>query len=263
MSKRQRIGVLLGSLILAVIAVLFVPPVPQDLGYHRFADGHALLGVPNFWNVLSNLPFAVVGLIGLWFTERAQRRGAFAGVGGAWPYRVFFIGVALVSLGSAWYHFAPGNGTLVWDRLPMTLAFMALVAALVADRIDAAWGVRILLPVLLLAGIASVWYWAVTEAAGHGDLRFYALVQFFPMLAVPLICWLFPAARVLTWRDIAWLFGFYILAKLLEEFDTQVFEMLGGVISGHSLKHVAAAGAPAVVVYRIMRLQGHRQGSTR
>lgn len=231
-----------------------MPAIPQALDYHHFADVRGILDLPNFWNVVSNLPFAVVGLAGLWATEAARRRGAFAGPLEAWPYRVFFLGVTAVSLGSGWYHLAPGNGTLVWDRLPMTVAFMALLAALVADRIDLGWGVRILLPLLLLAGVASVAWWHATEAAGHGDLRFYGLVQFYPMLAIPLICWLFPKAGILTWRDIAWLFGFYVLAKLLEEFDAQVFDALGGLVSGHSLKHVAAAGAPAVVACRIMRL---------
>lgn len=231
-----------------------MPAIPQSLSYHHFADVRAMLDLPNFWNVMSNLPFVVVGLAGLWATEAARRRGALAGGLEAWPYRVFFLGVAAVSLGSGWYHLAPGNGTLVWDRLPMTIAFMALLAALVADRIDLARGVWIVLPGLLFAGVASVAWWAATEAAGHGDLRFYGLVQFYPMLAIPLICWFFPGHRILTFRDVAAIFAFYILAKLLEHFDAQVFAALDGWISGHSLKHVAAAGAPAVVVRRLRKV---------
>jgi hypothetical protein len=126
---------------------LFVPPIAQDQAYHLFADSRTLWDVPNFWNVASNLPFAVVGILGLW-----KLRGVFD--------RVLFTGVLLTFFGSAYYHLAPSDARLVWDRLPMTLVFMALLACVVKAN---DW----LLAMFLACGVASVLWWSMT-----GDLRF-------------------------------------------------------------------------------------------
>ncbi|PYU18912.1 MAG: hypothetical protein DMG30_26090 [Acidobacteria bacterium] len=107
-------------------------------------------------------------------------------------YAVFFLGVALTSIGSAYYHWAPDNGRLVWDRLPMSIAFMSLLAAIITERITVNAGLRSLLPLMAL-GIASVLYWHLTELKGQGDLRLYGLVQFYPVMAIPLLLTLFPA----------------------------------------------------------------------
>ncbi|NNE23348.1 MAG: alkaline phytoceramidase, partial [Rhizobiales bacterium] len=151
----------------------------------------------------------------------------------------------------AYYHLAPGNERLVWDRLPMTIAFMALFAAFIADRIDRRIGIYWLLPLFVAAGIASVAYWAWTEALGRGDLRWYVIVQFYPIVALPIICWLFPGGRHTTGRHLAWLIAWYAVAKLLEHFDAVVLTLLGGTISGHTLKHLAS-GAAALVVIRML-----------
>jgi len=156
-----------------------------------------------------------------------------------WPFLAVFIGVFSTAYGSAYYHWAPANGTLIWDRLPMTIAFMGLFTMVLADRVDARW-TKALLP-LLLVGVTSVWYWGWTEAQGAGDLRLYALVQFLPMLLIPLILILYRAPR----RDFGCYIGLiccYGLAKLLEYFDVSVFE-LTAMVSGHTLKHLAAAMA--------------------
>lgn len=208
-------------------------PIPQDPGYHAFADTRAFLGVPNFWNVATNLPFLFVGLWGL-------LRSRLVAAQLATHYRVYCGAVALVAFGSAWYHLAPSNASLVWDRLPMTVAFMSLFSALIADRIS--WFVgRALLWPLVVAGIASIAWWIRGEAAGHGDLRAYGLVQFLPMLLTPMI--------LLMWREgsIAerplWLgFGAYALAKLAEHFDAAIHAG-GSLLGGHGLKHLAAAAA--------------------
>jgi hypothetical protein len=97
---------------------LAVPPIAQDETYHLFADGRALCGIPNFWNVVSNLPFAIVGALGLWKLRTALDRALFTGI-------------LLTFFGSAYYHLAPSDGRLIWDRLPMTIVFMSLLACVI------------------------------------------------------------------------------------------------------------------------------------
>lgn len=228
----------------AVAVALLLDPVPQDPAYHRFADARTLFGIPNFWNVATNLPFLVVGAAGF------LQQGRLASPPLATHYRTICGAILLVALGSAWYHLAPDNLRLVWDRLPMTVAFMALLAAVIADRISWLAGRGLLWP-LVVAGIASIAWWIRGEASGHGDLRAYGLVQFLPMLLVPPI--------VLWWRGegIAasrlWMaLGAYAAAKLLEHFDAEVYAA-GGLLSGHSLKHLAAALATWWVVRAFQR----------
>jgi hypothetical protein len=156
-----------------------------------------------------------------------------------WAYLVVFGGAVMVCFGSGFYHWHPDNRTLFWDRLPMTIVFMGLLSASITERIHARSGALLLAPFLAL-GMLSAEVWRRGELTGVGDLRFYALVQFYPMLAIPLMMALFPPRYTRT-RDIGWLVAWYALAKVLEHFDGQVFRVLGGTLSGHSLKHLAAA----------------------
>jgi hypothetical protein len=216
----------------AVGVVCSLAPIPQDPAYHRFADARTLFGVPNFWNVATNLPFLVVGIAGF------LQQGRLATPVLATHYRTLCGAVALVAFGSAWYHLEPDNGRLVFDRLPMTVAFMALFAAVVADRISWVAGRALLWP-LIVAGIGSIALWIRGEAAGHGDLRAYGLVQFLPMLLVPLILLLW-GGEGLAARRIWMAIAAYAAAKLAEHFDAAIYAA-GGPLSGHSLKHLAAA----------------------
>ena len=238
---------LLAALALGLTLALFAqPPIHQSLDYHHFADSRTLLGVPNFWNVVSNLPFLLVGLLGLAWTvkhmEKIERETRAA-------WLVLFGGVALVGVGSSWYHLAPSSATLVWDRLPMTLAFMALFAIVLGEHIALRLARMGLYP-LLLAGVASVLYWRSTD-----DLRPYALVQFLPVLLIPLILVLYPRkGSGPVWIALAC----YVAAKLLEALDARIFDALGHAISGHSLKHVVAAGAMWAL---LAGLKGRRSAS--
>lgn len=229
----------------AAVAVAFLfDPVPQDPAYHGFADTRTLLGIPNFWNVATNLPFLAVGALGL------LQQSRLASPPLATHYRTYCGAIALVAIGSAWYHLAPDNARLVWDRLPMTVAFMALFAAVIADRISWIAGRALLWP-LVVAGIASIAWWIRGEAAGHGDLRAYGLVQFLPMLLVPLILVLWRGEGIAAQR--LWMaLGAYAAAKLFEYFDAGLYAA-GGLLSGHSLKHLAAALASGWVVRAFQR----------
>jgi len=243
----------LAAAVVAAVAFL-LPPIPQPQWYHMFADQRAFFGIPNFNDVVSNLPFAVVGLWGLAFVLRfdgKQGRTHFLDNRERWPYAVVFAGLLLTAFGSAYYHVQPRNETLVWDRLPMTLVFMSLLAAIVAERISLRAGFW-LLPILLAIGVISVLQWRVSEQRGAGDLRFYATVQLFAV--VFLLIALFLRSRYTRGRDLAFIAGFYVLAKILEALDRPIFE-LGHIVSGHTLKHLAAACAG----YWILRMLLKRQ----
>jgi hypothetical protein len=237
----RRLGVwLLLVITVAVVAAVFVAPrTPQPEAYHQFADQRGWLGVPRFGNVASNFPFAVIGIAGLIFLARQSSSKQFIDPQEKYPYVLVFLGLLLTAFGSAYYHLVPGNARLVWDRLPMTVVFMSLVAALIAERISLRVGLW-LMPILIALGAGSVlqWYWS--EQQGRGDLRFYAAVQVYAV-AVLLTALLLPA-RYTRSSDLSVVAGFYVLAKVLESTDRWIFS-LGQVVSGHTLKHLAAAAA--------------------
>ena len=224
----------LAFVLLAVLAIalLLMPPIPQPQQYHRLSDMRSLvLGafvLPNAVDVLSSLPFTVVGLAGLACLDgrlpSAQRSAL----------RVFFAGLALTGLGSVGYHLQPTDQSLVWDRLPMTVAFAGAVGAVAAERRGADAGLRWLLGWLAL-GLVSIAVWVVT-----GDLRLYGLSQFGGFAVV--LLWLplpaAPGALRLPWSV---LLAAYVVAKGFEVFDREVWALTGGVVAGHALKHVAAA----------------------
>ncbi|MFQ5961863.1 MAG: hypothetical protein ACE5MG_10750, partial [Candidatus Methylomirabilales bacterium] len=248
----MRVLVIVGLGIAAIGVALFLPPIAQDTAYHNFADQRSLLGVPNLLNVISNAPFLAVGALGLIFVLRQRPRGeggTFMDSWERWPFLVLFTGVVLTGFGSAYYHLAPTNATLFWDRLPMTIAFMSLFTFIIAERIGLSAGRRLFLP-LLAVGVGSVVYWHLGELTGAGDLRFYGLVQFFPLLAIPLMLLLFPPRYTRT-ADLFGVVGWYVLAKIFELFDGQIFA-LGGFVSGHTLKHLASAMA-AYWILRMLR----------
>jgi hypothetical protein len=233
---RRAILILLGVTLVGVVAVIVHGPIPQSPSYHVFADQRRILGVPNFWNVASNIPFLVVGVAGLLSLSRRQLPGVLPALRPA--YVAFFVGTALVSFGSGYYHSAPSDSSLVWDRLPMTVTFMAFLAILIGEQIGPEVGARLLLP-LIVVGLLSVGYWWSSGRHGGGDLRPYTLVQFLPMALAPLLVILLPSR--LTRVSLLWgVFAAYAVAKLLEALDRPIFDSLR-VVSGHSLKHLAAA----------------------
>ena len=231
-----RTSLLIVLAVMAVIAMFYVRPFAQAPAYHHFADQRTYLGIPNFWNVITNLPFLLVGMLGMRTLQSAKPLGGLAELRPM--YWTFFVGICGVAFGSGYYHWSPSNLTLVWDRLPMTIAFMAFFCAIVGERINAVSGRRLLLPLLIL-GVASVVYWYYSESRGAGDLRFYALVQFLPMLLLPLILILYPP-RLIPDGYVWCVLVAYGLSKLAEFWDANIQSVLGN-FSGHSLKHLLAA----------------------
>ena len=236
--------------VLALAALVVVAPFPQDPRYHAFPDQRSFVEIPFALNVLSNAPFLLVGAMGLWFLLHRADTGPcspFIESQERWPFVGFFAGLFLTGLGSAYYHWAPSNATLLWDRLPITILIMSLFAGVIGERVSPKAGSASLFPLVAL-GIGSVVYWYWSELHGVGDLRFYAFVQFGPVLFIPLMLVLFPD-RYTRASDFWAALGLYVLAKVFEYFDAEVFA-LGRLVSGHMLKHLAAA----VSAYWILRM---------
>jgi hypothetical protein len=228
-----RLGVLVAVAVAAVVVTMLLPPIRQDLAYHAFADRRNILGVPYALNVLSNVGFLLAGFWSLTRVARAALPGweRVAGV-------VFSVGLLLTGLGSAWYHAAPDNTTLVWDRLPLSALFPTVFAVVIADRVSIGVG-RALLAPLALGAVASVVWWHLTD-----DLRPYVLAQFLPMLVIPLMLVSLPGRRPAA-ALVAGI-ALYALGKLAEISDHGIFA-IGGVVSGHTIKHLLAAGAAALI----------------
>jgi hypothetical protein len=207
----------------SLAVLLLLPTILQNQSYHGFADARTVLGVPNFWNVVSNIPFMVVGAVGL---ARCRHDTATT---------IVFAGMFLTGFGSSYYHWSPNDNTLFWDRLPMAFAFMALLAGAIGERVNAKAGAILLWPLLTVGAVSLLlWRWS-------GDLRLYGWVQFFPVVILPAMFLLLPPKYTGTryWIIAA---GLYLLAKLLEYLDAEIYS-IGQVVSGHTLKHLAAAAA--------------------
>lgn len=236
MTADNRLKIILAIIVVAMIAVFSFDPIAQQSGYHNFADQRRIFNIANFFNVLSNLPLVIIGIMGICLVALRRATGGLTELRAM--YLAFFFGVFLTGFGSAYYHYQPDNNTLLWDRLPMTIAFMALFSAIIGDYISTQLARTLFAPLLIL-GIASVVYWYATELGGHGDLRAYVLVQFLPVLLIPLILWLFDSTAHHD-KYIWGIIGAYTTSKLMELFDARIYSVFG-LLSGHSLKHLVAA----------------------
>ncbi len=247
---KRRVAWLIAIVLAPLLYLLFLhAPIPQDKGYHFFADVRTCLGIQNFGNVASNLAFLLVGVIGAWWCYRNLKAGARL------SWFIFFTGVALVFAGSGYYHATPNDDTLLWDRLPMTIAFMGLFAALVGEHLGAQFEKPVLILGLVI-GIVSVFWWRHTD-----DLRIYVWVQGAPLLAIPFIIGMFPARYT---HRLYLLYGllFYALAKVAEYYDPETYALTSQLISGHSVKHLLAAMAPLCLVLMLWRRQATPASNT-
>ena len=230
-----RILLLLLSSVITILVVILAPPVSQEHEYHNFADQRKILGIPHFWNVVTNLPFLVFGITGFFKIQKKDLTGVLPNLLRA--YLTFFLGLVLTGLASGYYHLYPSNSTLVGDRIAITCTFMSFFVLIFGESISPKTASRLLVPLLFL-GLSSVVYWNITEKLGAGDLRFYALVQFLPMLLIPLML-LFYGSFLSGRRWILAIILVYGAAKILEMYDHQIYELIG--FSGHSLKHLIAS----------------------
>ena len=230
-----------------------IGPISQDQAYHRFADSRAFLGVHNFADVASSLAFVLVGIAGvlvLWRGGAAR----FSSPDEWRAYGWFFCAVALTGLGSAYYHLAPDDARLTWDRLPIAVGFMCLLCALLTERLRLAPGATLLI-VLAIAGAASVLYWRAFD-----DLRPYVLVQFGSLAAIVVLCAWLPSRYSHGWIIFA-VAALYVLAKLCELRDPAIYRFTGGSLSGHTLKHLISAAAIAGLVWWLAFRQPTNSGS--
>lgn len=225
-------------------------PVAQWDNYHAFADTRSWLGVPYTADVLSNLPFLGVASFGLWRLSRSALD---------WPSRrawqLFCVALLCTCAGSAFYHWAPNNAALVFDRIPIAWACVALSGALLAEHVHARFASPSMLAMGLIVATGAVAYWWFTEQRGQGDLRPYLFVQILPMLLVPLTLLMrLPALHTACTPPSAWwaVLGLYAAAKATEAADHAVLGATGW-ISGHTLKHLLAAAAAAWIVHAVTR----------
>jgi len=237
------------AMLVIAAAMLAHGPIAQPDNYHAFADARECFHLPNAADVASNIGFLIVGVWGLWAFRRPASRSA---LGAAWPgYATFFIGVALIAIGSGYYHLEPDNARLFWDRLAIAIACSGLLAAAAATYDDAIQHIaKPALAALVSASALSVLWWSLTDAAGVGDLRPYLLIQVAPLVMIPIWQWAAGAPR----RDRV-AFGvailLYVLAKVFELQDHEVFNGLG-ILSGHTIKHLLAVAAAAVLTVNIV-----------
>lgn len=237
MSYQRKLLIIFSLTLTAIVILLCIDPIAQRPGYHAFADNRAFLNFPNFLNVLSNVPFLFTAFYGWFLLKKSNEDFAVIAI-----YAALFAGVFLTGIGSGWYHYHPDNFSLVFDRIPMTIVFTSFTCAIIYERINRKAAIRLLVP-LLFTGIASVVYWYYTETMGKGDLRMYAFVQFYPMVFIALVLLLFPSpGKDNQFPALVGVLICYIIAKLCEYFDREIFDWMG-VVSGHSLKHLFAAGA--------------------
>ena len=226
-STKISIPILIMITLVSLVYIFSRPVIIQDLAYHQFVDTRQIGGIPNFFDVISNILFLIFGLLGLRTTLRNQELITKK------SWMIFFIGVTLVAPGSAYYHWAPDNHTLVWDRLPMTIGFMALYVALIAEYIHPK--LEMLLLPLCALGLVSVFWWDYSQ-----DLRLYYWVQMAPIISIPAVLLLFPA----RYTGKLWfllVLGLYLAAKVVEHRDPEIYSFTSGVMSGHTLKHILAA----------------------
>ncbi|KAK7328282.1 hypothetical protein VNO77_22385 [Canavalia gladiata] len=243
--RKRTVYAWLVALFCFLVLMIVTPAIPQSQEYHNFADQRNFFGIPNALNVISNFPFLVIGLVGLVLCHHGNYF-RLSLQGELWGWTCFYVGVAAVAVGSSYYHLKPDDARLVWDRLPMTVAFTSIIAIFIIERIDERKGMISIIP-LVLVGIVSIVYWRFFD-----DLRPYALVQFVPCIAIPLMAILLPPMYTHSTYWL-WAAGFYLLAKVLEATDQVIYEWTYHIVSGHTLKHLSAALVPVFLTFMLAK----------
>lgn len=241
MKPQHKLTLLFFFAIIGIVVVFSMQPIAQDINYHNFTDSSSLFHIPNFYNVISNIGFIVLGIFGAIRVPSTNKKSNLL--------YFLLVGIFLTGIGSGYYHWHPNNTSLIFDRLPMVIVFMTFFTFIISNYISSK-NRGIYLFSFLVTGVVSVFYWSYTESLDVGDLRPYALVQFLPMLLIPLIIILYSNKNNHSYYIFPVL-AFYALAKLSEHFDEFIYTLLKETISGHSIKHLFAAIA-AYYIYKWM-----------
>jgi Ceramidase len=240
----QQLLLILTILAFAIVFI-FIKPIAQPESYHNFANENMFFEIPNFLNVLSNIGFVFMGFYGFYCVSKYKILSKFA--------IVLFAAIVFTGFGSAYYHFNPNNSTLVWDRLPMTIVFTTFFAQIYSLYLSKKVG-GIIWIFAVFTGIFSVFYWQYSESIGKGDLRLYAIIQFLPMLLLTIIISLHYKKHKPVLKPILLIAFYYFVAKILENFDAQIYETTR-FFSGHPLKHIAASIASYYIVVLNVKLK--------
>ena len=245
---------LMSSLAICILVVhIGFDRIPQPASYHDFADTRQLSTMPNWANVLSNLPFI---LIGAWFMHQVFTRSHAELLVNQSDFEDvlwMFFGFCLIGigLGSSYYHLHPTTERLFWDRLPISLAFMTLFTSVISERISERLGRMSFMPLLTLS-VVSVFWWSLTESQGHGDLRLYGVTQFYPLLVLPIMIWRC-APRYTHGVMLIHAMGWYVVAKIVEVYDIGIYSWTGHFVSGHTLKHLFAGMAILLITQMVLK----------
>lgn len=246
MSKRfyWREWILLVLVIFSFTSLFFIPAIPQNIQYHQFADTRIVLNIPNFYDVISNLTFLIASILGINYVISMWKYTH------PWSWLVLFLSILLIALGSSYYHLNPTNYTLLWDRLPMAICFMVLLAIILGDYIHFRLETWLLIPLCAL-GIFSVIYWHLTD-----DLRLYAFVQFYSIALLIIVVTLYKAYSYST-KLFSFAFILYLLSKIAEYFDKTIFTLTCDLVSGHTIKHLLA-GTATIFIYLVLKYKKDR-----
>ena len=244
----RRETILAAIVFLVLAAQPFLPHLPQSQDYHRLADTRTLLGVTNAIDTLSNLPFIVAGLTGIVLVWLGRLPAPTTALGAM--ILLTFAGLVATGIGSCWYHVQvpPNDAGLAIDRYGMVIAFAGILGLAAAHKVSerAGWAMGAL---VLLAGPFSVWWWTVS-----GSIAPYAVLQFGGMaLLVLILFWRTPDGHDTPGPNWGMLIGAYALAKVFEAADAQIWELTLHTLSGHSLKHLAAACVALAVIAPLYR----------
>lgn len=244
--RRTRLFFVPALVVILLAAVMWTHgPIAQPSHYHEFADARVVWGVNNAMDVLSNVGFFLVGVWAMLALISSRGKSGRDAVFVA--YLWFSASIFATAFASAYYHLAPDNARLFWDRLPIALACASLLAAVRLDVVQSKWRAGCELALWLAAGWGSVWWWQSTA-----DLRPYLALQVMAIVLIPL--WqLLNGARSSQRSAFAWAIALYVVAKVCELADAPILTHLIW-LSGHSLKHVLSALAAWLLLREFVSL---------
>jgi hypothetical protein len=218
----------------AIAAIAIVKqPITRGPSFHHYADTRTWLGIPHAGDVLSNAGFLIAAL---WAARRLRDPLG----------RLACAGVFAIGIGSAAYHAAPCDTTLALDWAPIAITLSLIVTAVIADRVGARAAVRAAAVGPLLAGTSVAYWWGSGGTAG-GDMTPYVAVQAAGVVLPPLVAISRPGQIATPWLCAA--VGGFAAARAFAAHDAELLATLG--ISGHSLKHLAAAVAAAIALHAL------------